>query len=212
MRHRHMVMFFLLVVECLSLTAKAWSQSEGRPCKPGINPLAYGDLISCQVNTSNTSQFSGKVGEVIHLQFCHAGGQLLDPDGLLISAADVGACGIKPTLNQKLNKTGMYTVKFTPEQYTPGSYTLSLERIVPPSPSVPTLPLGKILDGEINPQGDVDYYTFNGYVGDTVTIRIELLSGNEFDEILYDPPAWESRLAPHLPAARDGMSHTETSR
>ena len=180
MSPRHMLMIFLFVVACLSLTVKAWSQTEGRSCVGGQSStmtIAYGDLISCNAWTGTvTYQFSGKAGEVIEVNVHgSASGKLLDPDGWEIPS------------NYKLNKTGTYTVKIAPLEMTPGWYVLTLERIVPPSTSMPTLPFGKTLDNDINPGGDVDYYTFSGYAGDTITIRIENLVGTDADEILYDP-------------------------
>lgn len=176
MRRRHMIMFFLLVVECLSLTVRAWSQTEGRPCVGSIMPIAYGDLITCNAWSGTVIyRFSGKVGEVIHVHLSGANGKLLDPDGWVLP------------FNRKLDKTGTYTLEITPIDMTPGLYTLCLERIVPPSPSMPTLRFGQTLDNELNPGGDVDYYTFSGYAGDTITIRIENLIGSDQDEILYDP-------------------------
>ncbi len=181
------IMVFLLVMASPLLSVSAWAQAEGRPCsiKPVNMSTAYGDLITCQISADSDDlyYFSGLAGEVIHI-YANTGASavsLMDPFGNTIESAGSG------TISRKLQATGKYTIKFTEVTYGNPYYSFGLERITPPSPSMPTLRFGQTIENEINPGGDADYYTFTGYEGDEVTANVSVLTGSDLEFDMYDP-------------------------
>jgi hypothetical protein len=187
---RSIVKFFPLIA-CLSIPVQVWAQSEGRPCssKPVNMSTFYGDMITCQIEAGSDDlyQFYGQAGEVIHIY--HYSRQdtatvtLLDPDGIIIASQG----GLEETISRKLTATGKYTIKFAYRTFSDPYYSFCLERVSPPSCSVPTLNLGQTFENEINPKGDADYYTFAGSAGDTITASASVLTGQTVYFEAYDP-------------------------
>jgi hypothetical protein len=192
MKYPHGIVRLFLLIACISLPVHVWAQTEGRPCtsKPVNMSTFYGDMISCSIQDGSPDQyrFSGQAGEAIHIYYDTSQGTstvtLLDPDGIII-ASESG--GLNSTISRELTKTGEYAIKFTYLTFGGPGYTFCLERVSPPSPSMPTLSFGQTFEKEISPIGDADYYAFAGYAGDTITASASVLTGNSVYFEAYDP-------------------------
>jgi Ca2+-binding RTX toxin-like protein len=133
------------------------------------------------VRDADNFAFAGQAGDVVMVTMksgvINPCGQIVDPDGVTIdefcSSSNVGQIRVP------LNQTGQYIIRVrdTGDNAT-GRYGLAFDRVSPPFSSEPPLtydlPQSNMIDGV----GDVDLYSFQGTVGDTVRFRVTDDSGN----------------------------------
>lgn len=175
------------------LPEPAGAVEECRPCLAAPENMVYGDCVVCSISPSGDTDdylFSGELGEVITIRATKTGGsgypciELRDPADVLV-ATD---CGLTGAQIERGLSSGTYTIRVS-EDGNNGtySYVLSLERIVPPAPGATPLLFGETVEGDLNPEGDVDLYSFNGWAGDNITIELRPLSSNGACVELWSP-------------------------
>jgi hypothetical protein len=160
----------------------AMAQAEGIPCpsEPTDMTIAYGSFVDCALETlgdTDTFRFSAVAGETIVAYAVRviagvAGSpcvQVTSPGGTSLG----GPCFSSGhnTVGAVVTETGVHTIlvsEYNVDQ-TP-TYRLGLERIGPASPTATPIQFGQTLAGAINPQGDVDLFSFAGTAGQTVSI------------------------------------------
>jgi hypothetical protein len=167
---------------------------EGRACDSEQTNILieYGDLITCRIDPIgdvDAFQFKGSAGEVIIVRLNpQSGGSpcltLYDPDeNLLARNCPLGIVA----LTVRLPKTGSYTIQIEVWNHATMIYTLSLERMAPPSPSAMLIEYGDLITCRIDPIGDVDVFQFKGLAEEVVLARLNPLSGGSPCLVLFDP-------------------------
>ena len=97
-------------------------------------------------------------------------------------------------MTRTLAKTGTYLALVREDQNDdPVAYTITLERIRPPSPNAQPIGYGSTLSAAIDVFGDVDLFTFNGVAGDLV--RVQAIDTTNFRSVCLEQSAtrWVSR-------------------
>jgi hypothetical protein len=188
---------------CLMLTVLAFllfpepgkTDVEGRACdSEQTNMLVeYGDLTTCSINPIgdvDVFQFKGSAGEVIIVRLNPQSGggspclTLDDPDeNLLARNCPLGIVA----LTVRLPKTGAYTIQVAVWNHATMIYSLSLERMAPPSPSAMLIEYGDLITCSIDPIGDVDVFQFKGSAEEVVLARLNPQSGGSPCLALFDP-------------------------
>jgi hypothetical protein len=160
----------------------AIAQVEGVSCvaEPTDMAITYGSFVECGFETvgdTDTFRFSATASEmiVVHAVRVAAGApgspclSVTTPSGTNLG----GACfaSSSNTVIALITQSGLHTILVTEFQadQTP-TYRLSLERVGPPSPTATPIQFGQTLPGTINPQGDIDLFSFGGTAGQTVSI------------------------------------------
>jgi len=141
--------------------------------------IPYGHLAVCWIGPSEDAdafQFSATAGEAVGIRVALLSGlgrvlgKLFDPEGRQIGETS-------NRITARLDKTGDYTIEVSMSGQRALRYGLSLERLVPPSPSATPLSPGQSLNREIDPSGEVDLYFFRGALEDHVTVRVSRRAG-----------------------------------
>lgn len=170
-----------------------------------VLPLSYGERVTGTISNDANNQdyrFTGAADDIVRIRM-NALGAALDPlvelrdaNGNLIEANDDIEAGVQRNalLQVTLPRDGDYIVRathFIPSDGTPateGDYELILERVDPAavgiSPLVLPIQPGQAVEGEINAEQSLLFYSFNATTGDLTTIEVSTLSGN-LDAVLY---------------------------
>jgi predicted phage tail protein len=144
---------------------------DGIPCpaEPTTMSIAYGDAVTCTLqNASDTDvfTFAGMAGEVIIVNALSVCLTLAAPGG-----GSVDACGAsRNRIDAVLSETGTFTLTSRAGTAITPSYTVALERVIPASAPARSLQYGDTLQDQINVAGDIDLFSFEGAVNDTVSI------------------------------------------
>ena len=172
--------FLALFFVCINLIFhnSLLEAQEGIPCspEPTVMEISYGDLVICSIDTpgdTDTFWFSGVAGESIviigsstsSVRTCF---ELIAPDNSKIVACENS---FSNRIDTVLDQTGTYPILF--KEYSDiftGEYALSLERVIPPSPTAQVIQYGDTLIENIDPHGDVDLFYFSGKAGESSTI------------------------------------------
>ena len=140
--------------------------------------ITYGDVIQCEIDSAEDSDvfwFSGSAAETIVLQVIRPFLSILRPCLELIApdGTRTVACGnsFSQKIDTPLDLTGTYTV-LVKASFFDGPYSLSLERLIPPSPNAQAMGYGDTVEDEINPAGDVDLFFFSGIAGERAILEL----------------------------------------
>jgi len=190
-------------------THSAKADVEGRPCDPEPTNMliGYGDLITCGIDPSgdiDVYRFQGSATEVVSIQLTYQSGsgrpclELFDPAGVSLGSHCPNAFSAR--IDKRLERAGIFTIRVSAWNNGTMNYSLSLERIAPPSASARLLRFNQNLADEINPTGDIDLYFFTGAINDLVTIQLTHQSGSGRPCLeLFDPAGVP--LGSHCPNA-----------
>ena len=159
------------------------------PCTGQPNePISYGNIITCSIASpgdSGTFVFNGTTGERIEVAISSTTNF---PCIELVGVATACSYGTdRNWIDTVLSQTRQYTIRAY-DYYATGtlSYTLALERAVPPSPNATQMTYGNNLPGQVNPLGDLVPYFFTASAGDIVDVTV--VSNTNFPCIvLYAP-------------------------
>jgi hypothetical protein len=169
----------------LALPYPGQAAVEGITClsEPTDMVITYGDLINCSININSDTdlfRFAGNAGEKVVVQITYQSGtmrpciELIAPDNSRIEACQNAFTN---RIDTTLTQTGIYTILADAFFTGTGDYTLALERLIWPSPNAHSIQYGEIVTDEINPQGDLDLFSFAGTAGTTIVIQATWQSG-----------------------------------
>ena len=182
--HRSLAIGLLLGCWLGAVVPSSHAASEATGCAPGpsVQTIGYGTVSACTIefpalDESDEFNFAATNGEIILLVLTRTGGsgtvclELANPFGQV----EVGPnCTTQSTrANWIISATGTYHVdvyEFYGQQQV--QYTLTLERLLPASPAAAGMTFGQARGSEINPVGDLDFYSFSGTAGQTVTVSV----------------------------------------
>ena len=162
--------------------------NESKQCAPEPTnmPISYGDVIACSIAPNaadiDTFRFAGSAGEKIVILVTNPGAFLINPsielfapDGTRVALAGNGgsfsARIADPSFMLTVSGTHTIVVSDADSNHT-GPYTLTLERVDPPSAAVQLIQYDQVKTDEINPIGDMDVVVFNGAINDNIRILI----------------------------------------
>jgi len=166
------------------LADQAKAASEAISCMTGASTqtISYGTVASCTIDfpandESDVFEFPAAAGDLITLVLTRtAGSSQLCMELEHIFGTDLAGpnCTTQSTrIDWLFTDSGTFSVDvYVGTGLQPTSYTFTLERILPASPSAVEIPLGQARGNEINPAGDVDFYYFNGTMGQNVTVSV----------------------------------------
>ncbi len=158
--------------------------------EPAVTDIAYGDLVNCEITPigdSDVFRFGGQTGDVLDIHLLRLSGganhcyRVVDPDGVIGGLVCAGfrlpgGIGTDVTLTKSGNHSIQVLAAGGNEAF---PYSLVLLRALPFPNAARPAGFGEVLDGEIAPAGDVDFFTFNGASGDTVTVNVTRLATGE---------------------------------
>lgn len=186
---------FLLSFLLFSLCAQETPRT--CPSPAGSNPIAAGDLVKCSVTTIGGHEwaFTATAGEVYSLALLEtAGGSsrpvvtLYDASGNKVSSVSISLQGVltlRPAVSGRHRI--VMTEGTTQASFNPYSYTMSFERIGPPTASAPYMPLNLQFQSSIDPPGDRDVYQLNVVAGDRIRFRFGRTQGaGNHEAVIYD--------------------------
>jgi Domain of unknown function (DUF3472) len=173
-------------IAVVALPATAWAQEAVFPCtaEPTDMMVAYGDVVNCSIAVSGDSdifRFSGNVGDVIVIQGAIGASSSVRPcvelvvpgGGQLQACANAFVNRIDTTLT--VSGTHIIQVRDQASVFT-GAYTMTLERLIPPSSRARQISYGQTLLDQINIKGDLDLFVFSGSLGDSLSIIVANVS------------------------------------
>lgn len=156
------------------LPGLALAQSEAIPCTPSPTdmPIAYGTVVTCPEGQTGRAlfRFEGTAGDYVVAQFvgpiCTGPFELSRTLGSAVVSQRDCADG-RYRLAAVLAETGTYILGRTPA---PGPYSVTLDRIVPLSPTARALVPGLTAIDVIQPAAELDLFYLNGFAGDSVAL------------------------------------------
>lgn len=180
--HSWLIYTVILTSACSSLV----SAQEGTECPdgPATMPISYGDLIICQIEEigdSDAFSFTGNASDKIILQVAEVPGfgepciEVFSPDNSPLNSE----CEINdPRIDLTLGVTGNYTVLISDQNDDETlSYNLALERYFPEVDSGTDICPGCILENQLAPLGDLDFFKFTGSAGDMIIVKAAEIPG-----------------------------------
>ena len=192
---------FFLTLACAvavsSAPALAWAAAEvTKPCpaEPTDMSITYGDHVSCEISPvgdMDLFRFQGQAGErmaVVGTRLA-GGSPCIEVRGPAPGETQVTiACGNNFRLDAVLPASGLFTLRAT-EAANDGtvSYGLTLERVYPPSPTIRNTCWNCVLTDQIDPVGDLDFFSFAGRAGDEVVIQATRQAGGSPCVELFGP-------------------------
>ncbi len=194
-RHIRKILFALIPITLLLFQQSSKAALEGEACGPEPTNMTidYGDLITCSINPTgdtDTFRFTGSAGDTVDISVARRSGgdpcvELFNPQGGRLG----GTCtSFVSRVRVMLTSTGVHTILVSELNGDATlDYTLSLERLAPPSPPAKPIFYGQSFLDEINPRGDQDLYYFYGSDGDTVDISVARRSGGDPCVELFNP-------------------------
>jgi len=168
--------------------------------------MGYGDVVEGEIGIEGEKDvytFDGKTGDVariamserreLHARKANLVVTLLDPHGETLGYDDIWVGNIA-LIGHALDTDGLYTIeiRITGQLDTPktGEYTLLLKNVAHSTGS--PLTYGNLVEGEIEPPGDRDVYTFEWRPGEEIVIEATG-NGRDWDFQLqleiFDPQA-----------------------
>lgn len=160
--------------------------NESKPCNPEPTnmPISYGDVIACSIAPNaadiDTFRFVGSAGEKIVILVTNPGAHLINPSIELFGPNGVPIAMVSGFFSARiadpsfmLTVSGTHTIVVSDNQSNnTGPYTLTLERVDPPSPAAQPIQYDQVKTDEINPIGDMDVVVFNASINDNIRILI----------------------------------------
>jgi len=181
----------------LCATTAVWAAPEGKPCsaEPTDMLIEYGDVISCEISPvgdMDVFRFEGQEGEKVVAVAARLGAEdvCLEMRGPAPGDPPVvpGGCGPHVRLEATLPSSGLFTLRVTQRLSGPVvPYTLTLERLAPPSPAAQNLCPNCTITGSIDPTGDLDVFSFTGAAGDDVILHSTRQAGGYPCLALFGP-------------------------
>jgi hypothetical protein len=178
--------WWLVLPLCLAFPSIGKAAENVITCQTNQNTfIEYGDIVNCsieRIGDTDVIQFHGNMGDTIVAAIRRQGGlgfpifQLFDPDGTLI-------VNFTTFTEVKLPKTGKYSlVVFDSGNDQTVDYSLTVERISPPSPTARQIKYNQTVNDNIIATGiDIDPFFFDAQkAGDSITVSISKLSGEGF--------------------------------
>ena len=115
------------------------------------------------------------------IQLIRPGGSIvLDDEGLALSVSTKSAAA-----RFALDATGWWQVRVRGAEASVGTYQVSVKYTTPKLPTLPAVSKGFKSAGAISPLGDVDEYTFQGYVGQSLSATLAIAKGSALDPQLH---------------------------
>ncbi len=154
---------------CLLFPVVATAQQQCTP-DPVHMFIAYGNIILCSIDAPGISdlfRFDGTAGERIKIETLGTAYPCMELVGVT-AACSYGSH--QNWIDTVLPTTQEYTIRVYDEFTGTGSYTLYLERTVPPNPSAQQTTYGQDLPDQFNLPGDLDEFFFTASAGDVVDI------------------------------------------
>jgi len=164
---------------------------------PQSPPLVCGQLIPASIDEAGEVdyyRFDGSAGDQIQLTLVQSGfvggtwvkATLFSPTGV-----DLGTHNANNIAAYTLPDTGTYAVRVLNHHlvYT-GNYSIGLECVVPLGPVEAHLVPGDLVSDSIAKSGEVDYFTFDGDVGDQVQLALTqtgFVGGTWAHAVVYAP-------------------------
>ena len=149
---------------------------------PGAPTLAIDDLVTGTVSLVKPMlvyRFAGTAGDVVIAQGSPLSGgtpclQMFGPDGARIGLSQCSESG--PRIQSALSHSGEHTVLVTKASndrgVTSAAFALTLERLVPASPTARAIAFGATKDDALTPSGRIHLYTFPGVAKTPVVVRV----------------------------------------
>jgi len=158
---------------CLLFPSVARAQ-EGQQCGPDpVNMfIAYGADILCQIDVTGNSdffRFDGAAGERIRIEVLGTAYPCMELVGVT-SACTYGSH--QEWIDVTLPNTQEYEIRVYDQFLDTGTFSLFLEREVPPSPDSGQTTYGKNFTDQFPLAGDLDEYFFTASVGDVVDLLV----------------------------------------
>ena len=76
-------------------------------------------------------------------------------------------------IDTTLTQTGVYTILIDVlSGVGTGEYVLALERLIEPSPNAQAIQYGELSEGQLDPDGELDLFFFDGQAGETVLLQV----------------------------------------
>ena len=180
----------------------AWAAAEVRkpcPAEPTDMPIEYGDLVSCEISPvgdMDLFRFEGQAGERVVVV-----GNRQQADGQACielrgpapgESVVVGGCTSYVTSSARLDTVLPASGLFTLRVFEQGNdqvllYGLTLERVTPPSPTALDVCRNCTVTDQIDPVGDLDFFSFAGRAGDDVIIQVTKQAGGNACQELWGP-------------------------
>ena len=158
--------------------------------EPSDTQIGYGSLISCAIDPAgdvDLFRFQGTAGESICVNVTDRSGSssrspcltLLGPSGQATSFGANACTNVRDWLCGVLETTGEYTAVVKESDDDTFPYTLNLERSAPfASSNAQPMRHGENFAQSIDIGGDVDLFTFDGIIGDSIELRLTDRSGS----------------------------------
>ena len=187
---------FLPVLVLLGNASIVWGAAETAvPClpEPQETPLSYGQIAECQINPVGDVDlftFQGTAGEIVSILPIAIVGVNNVAVGIELRSPSGGLLASGGRIEFTLTVSGTHRIRASEYYGVAATYRLSLERRRPASPSARVLSYGALVTDDIAPVGDVDFFTFNGTAGTTISLVPLTLAGVNNVAVgieLYDP-------------------------
>ena len=175
----------VLTLAFFSVTSLAVAAAEPQvSCipEPTVMNVTHGDIVTCAIDAAadvDQFRFTGSPGDIVRVMVLTRSGsgiacaQLLDPTGTPFPG---NWCNNAREFT--LAKQGIHTINVNEGQGNqPVSYKLTLARMIPSSPTTRVIEFAETITEEISPDGDLDFYAFNGEAGDQVRIELSTQLG-----------------------------------
>jgi hypothetical protein len=186
LRTSGVLIFILIIISMISRSDLGQASEQSAPCtsEPTDMTISYGDAITCSIDTEGDSdlfRFNGSSGETIVVQSVWNSGsmrpciELVAPDNSRVEACENAFTN---RIDATLTQTGDYTVIADVFFGGTGDYVLALERLISPSPNAQAIQFGELIEDQINPEGELDLFFFDGTAGESILLQTAWQDGS----------------------------------
>jgi hypothetical protein len=179
------VLFIIIALSLVAFPNIILAEPEGRQCipEPTDDFIDYGDLITCSISPvgdSDLIRFIGESGEKVIIQATDTSGgsqypticmELFNPDGTPVDSKICNAVAARKDVI--IDQSGEYLIRISEAGNDHVmNYVLVLDRVFPAPPTAKTINPGPpLLNEQINPVGDLDFFTFESAAGDNISLK-----------------------------------------